>query len=127
MSVPLPHPLTGDLFDSPVPPATGWPEDPGVADAAVARTAADVARLAGSAGSLEELETHSSVCRACPRLVAWRAGERHLPLCASAGGEERERRPKRAPPCRAGFLLRESACLKRSPWTRGGARSEQRR
>ena len=24
----LPHPLTGQLFDSPVPPGAGWPEDP---------------------------------------------------------------------------------------------------
>ena len=74
MSVPLPHPLTGELFDSPVPPATGWPEDPGVADAPVARTAVDVAHLAADAGSLDRLEAHGSVCRACPRLVAWREG-----------------------------------------------------
>ena len=25
---PLPHPATGELFDSPVPPGTGWPGDP---------------------------------------------------------------------------------------------------
>ena len=72
MSLPLPHPLTGELFESPVPPGTGWPEDPGAADTPVARTDADVARLAGDAGSLAELESASSVCRACPRLVDWR-------------------------------------------------------
>ncbi len=55
-----------------IPPGTGHPTD--LADAAtpVARTAADVARLAGGAGGLAELDARSSVCRACPRLVAWR-------------------------------------------------------
>ena len=74
MSQPLPHPLTGELFDSPVPPGAGWPEDPWAADALVARTSADVASLAREAGSLAELESASSVCRACPRLVDWREG-----------------------------------------------------
>ena len=74
MSQPLPHPLIGELFDSPVPPGAGWPEDPGAADAPVARTSADVASLAREAGSLAELESASSVCRACPRLVEWREG-----------------------------------------------------
>jgi uracil-DNA glycosylase family 4 len=74
VSVPLPHPLTGELFDSPVPPGAGWPEDPGAADAPVARTSADVESLARGAGSLAELESASSVCRACPRLVDWREG-----------------------------------------------------
>ena len=74
MNVHLPHPLTGELFDSPVPPGAGWPEDPGAADAPVARTSADVASLAREAGSLAELESASSVCRACPRLVDWREG-----------------------------------------------------
>jgi uracil-DNA glycosylase family 4 len=74
VSQPLPHPLIGELFDSPVPPGAGWPEDPGAADAPVARTSADVASLAREAGSLAELESASSVCRACPRLVDWREG-----------------------------------------------------
>ena len=74
VSVPLPHPLTGELFDSPVPPGKGWPEDPGAADAPIARTAGEVLRLAQTAGSLDQLEARSSVCRACPRLVAWREG-----------------------------------------------------
>jgi uracil-DNA glycosylase family 4 len=38
----------------------------------VARTAAEVERIAASAPSLDHLDGRSSVCRACPRLVAWR-------------------------------------------------------
>jgi uracil-DNA glycosylase family 4 len=38
----------------------------------VARTAQDVAALAASAGDLTALDARVSVCRACPRLVAWR-------------------------------------------------------
>jgi uracil-DNA glycosylase family 4 len=68
----LPHPLTGQLFGSPVPPGTGWPGDPATARTPVARSAADVAGLAASAPDLAELESRISVCRACPRLVAWR-------------------------------------------------------
>ncbi len=40
--------------------------------APVAADAADVRRLSGSAGTLGELSERVSVCRACPRLVAWR-------------------------------------------------------
>jgi len=68
----LPHPRTGREFPSPVPPGTGWPGDPATGDTPVARSAAAVRRLAGSAGSLHELDAEISVCRACPRLVAWR-------------------------------------------------------
>jgi len=67
----LPHPLTGQPFASPVPPGTGWPEDPGSAATPVARTARDVARLAASE-DLAELDARVSVCSACPRLVGWR-------------------------------------------------------
>ncbi|NYD43047.1 uracil-DNA glycosylase [Nocardioides panaciterrulae] len=67
----LPHPISGQPFESPVPPGTGWPEDPGRPDTPVARTPAQVRRLAG-ADTLGELEARVSVCRACPRLVAWR-------------------------------------------------------
>jgi len=67
----LPHPVTGQLFDSPVPPGTGWPDDPAGPDTPVATTAADVARLA-DVGDLAELDARVSVCRACPRLVTWR-------------------------------------------------------
>lgn len=73
----LPHPATGRLFPSPVPPATGWPGDPATAETPIARTAAQVRRLAGrdrpdTRVSLDELDARISVCRACPRLVEWR-------------------------------------------------------
>lgn len=67
----LPHPATGELFASPVPPGTGWPGDPASGETPVARTAAEVRRLAGRA-DLDELGARVSVCRACPRLVRWR-------------------------------------------------------
>jgi uracil-DNA glycosylase len=57
---------------SPVPPGTGWPDDPASPDTPVARNAADVTKLAATAPALAELEARQSVCRACPRLVAWR-------------------------------------------------------
>ncbi len=68
----LPHPLTGQLFTSPVAPGTGWPEDPASADTPVARRAAAVPKLARGAQDLAELEARQSVCAACPRLVDWR-------------------------------------------------------
>jgi uracil-DNA glycosylase family 4 len=55
-----------------VPPGTGWPDDPADADTPVAGSPADVARLAASAPDLAALTACQSVCRACPRLVAWR-------------------------------------------------------
>ena len=55
-----------------VPPGTGWPGDPATAATPVAADAAQVRELAASAGSLAELAARESVCRACPRLVAWR-------------------------------------------------------
>lgn len=67
-----PHPLTGQAFDSPVPPGTGWPGDTAGATTRVARSAAGAARLAASARCLEDLDAMVSVCRACPRLVTWR-------------------------------------------------------
>jgi uracil-DNA glycosylase family 4 len=71
MSVPLPHPVTGQPFPSPVPPGTGWPDDPARADTRVARSPAGVRRLAATR-DLAELDARVSVCRACPRLVRWR-------------------------------------------------------
>lgn len=68
----LPHPRTGLPFASPVPPGTGWPLDPAGPATPVAAGPADVARLAGGCDDLAELDAASSVCRACPRLVAWR-------------------------------------------------------
>ena len=67
-----PHPVTGQLFPSPVPPGTGWPGDPATPDTPVARTPAQVRTLAKSARGIPELSARLSVCRACPRLVTWR-------------------------------------------------------
>lgn len=67
----LTHPVTGQAFPSPVPPGTGWPDDPATATTLVAHTAREVDALAADA-SLTELDAEISVCRACPRLVAWR-------------------------------------------------------
>jgi uracil-DNA glycosylase family 4 len=67
----LPHPLSGQLFPSPVPPGTGWPDDPARPDTPVARAAADVRSLSAT-DDLAELDARVSVCSACPRLVAWR-------------------------------------------------------
>jgi len=52
----LRHPVTGELFESPVEPGTGWPDDPVPSD--------------GTA--LGDLSAEISTCRKCPRLVAWR-------------------------------------------------------
>ena len=49
-----------------------WPCDPAGPDTPVAHSAAEVADLAGRAGTLGELTARQSVCRACPRLVGWR-------------------------------------------------------
>jgi uracil-DNA glycosylase family 4 len=70
-SAALPHPRVGGAFPSPVPPGTGWPGDPALPTTPVARSADDVTRLAAGA-DLAGLAAASSVCRACPRLVAWR-------------------------------------------------------
>jgi uracil-DNA glycosylase family 4 len=67
----LPHPVTGQLFASPVPPGTGWPGDPADPRTPVARTADDV-RALSSGSSLDAVTSCISVCRACDRLVAWR-------------------------------------------------------
>jgi uracil-DNA glycosylase len=74
--VKLPHPLTGQSFSSPVPPGTGWPEDPAPPGTPVAASADDVRRLAETE-DLAELEARVSVCSACPRLVAWRESVAH--------------------------------------------------
>jgi uracil-DNA glycosylase family 4 len=55
-----------------VPPGSGWPEDPARPDTPVAHSAAEVAALAAASPDLAELTARQSVCRACPRLVAWR-------------------------------------------------------
>ncbi|HSF26013.1 MAG TPA: uracil-DNA glycosylase [Actinomycetes bacterium] len=56
----------------PVPPGSGWPEDPAGPATPVAHDPAQVLKLAASADDLAELEARQSVCRACPRLVEWR-------------------------------------------------------
>ena len=53
-------------------PGTGHPRDRATPATPIAYDPVQVARLAGSAGSLDEVDARSSVCRACPRLVAWR-------------------------------------------------------
>ncbi|WP_102143727.1 uracil-DNA glycosylase [Mycobacterium hubeiense] len=68
----LAHPRTGALFDSPVPPGAGWPGDPATPDTVAALDAAQVCALAAAVTSVDELDALVSVCRACPRLVAWR-------------------------------------------------------
>lgn len=67
-----PHPRTGTLFDSPVPPGSGWPGDPASSQTPRARNAREVARLAAAADDTDALDAMISVCTACPRLVAWR-------------------------------------------------------
>jgi uracil-DNA glycosylase len=57
---------------SAVRPGNGWPGDPASAATPVATDASQVGSLAASAGTLAELAARQSVCRACPRLVAWR-------------------------------------------------------
>lgn len=67
----LPHPVTGTPYPSPVLPGTGWPDDPATPDTPVARTPAQVRRLAVT-DDLADLDARVSVCSACPRLVRWR-------------------------------------------------------
>lgn len=52
-------------------PPGSWTGDPATPQTPVARSAAGVRRLAARA-DLPELEARTSVCGACPRLVAWR-------------------------------------------------------
>ena len=66
------HPRTGRMFPSPVAPGTGWPGDPAIASTRVAVDSVAVSELADETGSVAELDALISVCRACPRLVAWR-------------------------------------------------------
>ena len=68
----LPHPRTREPFASPVPAGSGWPGDAATAATPVATTAGGVVALAGRCTDLATLGAASTVCRACPRLVAWR-------------------------------------------------------
>jgi uracil-DNA glycosylase len=60
------------MVAGPVAPGTGWPGDPATAATPVAYSAEQVRELASGAPTLAELTARQSVCRACPRLVAWR-------------------------------------------------------
>lgn len=64
--------MTGQSFESPVPPGTGWPGDPADAATPVAADPGQVRQLAASAATVPELQARVSVCRACSRLVQWR-------------------------------------------------------
>ena len=76
---------TGSLI-----PPGGWPDDPAGPGTPVAGSAAGVADLAAGAGTLDELVARQSVCRACPRLVAWRERMTARPAVARAlAGEDR--------------------------------------
>jgi uracil-DNA glycosylase family 4 len=86
----------------PVPPGTGWPEDPATPETPAAADPEAVRRLAGEAGTLAELVARQSVCRACPRLVEWRervavekrrsfAAERYWGRPIPGWGDERPR------------------------------------
>ena len=68
----LPHPLSGQLFASPVPPGTGWPGDPATPSTPVARSADDVRQMSRRQRGADDLAAPMSTCAACPRLVAWR-------------------------------------------------------
>lgn len=68
----LPHPVTGELFASPVPPGMGWPEDPASPSTPVCMTDEDIASRAAVARTPAELQKFVSVCGACSRLVEWR-------------------------------------------------------
>ncbi len=78
------HPLTGQRFSSPVPPGSGWPADPAAPDTPIARSAGAAARLADTSCDLPTLQARASVCRACPRLVAWREQVAHRKRAAYA-------------------------------------------
>ena len=69
---PRPHPRTGARFNSPVPPGSGWPGDHATTATPVAHDGPQVAGLAGAVADIPDLDAAVSVCRACPRLVAWR-------------------------------------------------------
>jgi len=89
----LPDPLAGP---------GDWPGDPAGPDTPVACSAGQVTELAASAPTLGELTARQSVCRACPRLVAWREqiavvrrrafrGERYWARPVPGWGSERPR------------------------------------
>jgi uracil-DNA glycosylase family 4 len=68
-----------------IPPGSGHPTDLADKTTPVARDAAEVHRLATSAPTIERVDARSSVCRACPRLVAWREEVAANPRASFAG------------------------------------------
>ena len=73
-------------------PGTGHARDRASSDTPVAKDAAQVVLLAASAVDLDDIDARSSVCRACPRLVAWRE-EVALVKRASYAGQDYWGRP----------------------------------
>jgi len=67
-----------------IPAGSGHPNDRADPTTPVAGDAADVGRLAAAAPTLVDLDACSSVCRACPRLVAWREQVAHTRRAAFA-------------------------------------------
>jgi uracil-DNA glycosylase len=63
--------MTGPQESPAARPGTGWPGDLATARTPVAHTAPDVRALA-QGEQLSAVAARASVCRACPRLVAWR-------------------------------------------------------
>lgn len=60
------------LFHDVVIPGSGWPGDLASEGTPVAPLSGTVEELAKTSTDLQELSARSTVCRACPRLVAWR-------------------------------------------------------
>lgn len=98
----LPHPVTGALFESPVPAGTGWPGDPAEAQTLRCTDAAQVSSVSRGVPDLRTLDAVVSTCAACPRLVSWReevargkraayAGEPYWGRAVPSFGEERPR------------------------------------
>ena len=54
------------------PETLSWPRDPATSATPIATSALEVRVLAAETQTLEILDGRISVCRACPRLVAWR-------------------------------------------------------
>ena len=88
----LPHPATGQLFASPVPPGTGWPGDPSAPGTPVARDPGRRPRLARAAPGLRTLEAR--VGSAAPARGSW-PGARRSP--SRSGGRSRASRTGAAP------------------------------
>lgn len=53
-------------------PGSGWPGDAATAGTPIAADGEDVMAIAADAVTITDLAAAISVCRACPRLVAWR-------------------------------------------------------